>query len=355
MGLRRIRPPGPDGTEGDRRVHLKVIPAHGEKTSREGGVAVPESGYESVVRDVLEGRPAARLTLECLLLVALGVRRLAIVAVPAELPDGEVLGAAVDYEFRSRLAGGASDLRTRFNDAIERRRLSPVAFKTHLLRSSFANNVLTSDSYRAHRAAARGLDLETLESEVRPTIREWYVCRREDEPAVKALLARRHELQKELRTKYRPEDPVTYYIYPEERDPEHVSALGAFLGYPGCCVAAYRRGRETGSGETQEMPEERAARQIREAEEGAAEGAAGPGPPGRRGGPTPTAYWLKDFFPCRPDCPEAVARGEAALAALAGLDARLGLLYEDLLTRNLARVRTGPESIREHENWLTRR
>lgn len=293
-----------------------------------------------VIEGIRTGRLESRVTLECLLLVALGLRRTAIVTIPAELPDGDVLGAQVDYEFRDRLSGRGTDLRTRFNDTIERRRLGPVAFKVFLLRSSFANNVTPAESYRAHRDAAAALGLEVAESEVRPTIREWYVCRGEDREAVTSLLQRRHEIQKANRRGFQRGDAVSYYIYPEERSPEHLRALGGLLGYPSCCTEAYLRGRMEGEGRTPEIPELRASRQIEAA-----------------GGPAAvpaTAYWLKDFFPCEPLCPEATSHGRQAEALLGELDPTLARRYVDLRRTNLARVASGPEALRAHEEWLTR-
>lgn len=296
--------------------------------------------YTPVSEAIRAGRVDARLTLECMLLVALGLRRTAIVTVPAELPDGDVLGAQVDYEFRDRLAGRGSDLRTRFNDTIERRRQNPMAFKLFLLRSSFTNNVPPSDSYRTHREMASSIGLEISESEVRPTIREWYVCRSADRPAVTALLQRRHELQRANRQGFRTGDAVSYYIYPEERSPEHLRALGDLLGYPACCTEAYLRGRLEGEGRTPDIPEVRGARQITEA-----------------GGPDAlpaTAFWLKDFFPCEPLCPEATSRGREAEARLARIDPFLARRYAELRQANLARVASGPAALEAHEAWLRR-
>lgn len=298
---------------------------------------MPHDSYDLLRRAVKAGQIDPRIALECFLLVKLGLRRAAIVTVPAELPDGDVLGAQVDYEFRSRMAGQARDVKARFNDTIDRRRLSPIAFKTHVLRSSFANNVLSSFSYLAHREITRSLGLEVIESEVRPTIRELYVCRPEDREAVSELLRRRHEIQKETRPKFKASDAVEYYVYPEERDPEHLRTLGALLGYPGCCVEAYVKGRLAAEGQGSEIPEERAAGQLR----------------GTEG--LEAAYWVKDFFPCRPDCPEAAAKGEAARAALLLVDPAFASTYEELRRQNLARVREGPKAIREHERWLSRR
>jgi hypothetical protein len=299
--------------------------------------------WDVLRQGVLDEKFDARIALECFLLVKLGLRRVAIVSIPAELPDGEVLGAEVDFEFRTRLSGAARDLRTRFNDTVERKRLNPVAFKVHLMRSSFANNVLVSESYLAHRDLARSLGLQVIESEVRPTIHEWYVCRPEDAPTVTALLKRRHAIQKEMRGKYKPEDPVSYYIYPEERDEAHVRALGELLGYPRCCVEEYLKGRLVGEGRTPDIPEDRASRQLREV------------PGDGAGSAAATAFWLKDFFPCHPGCEAAVEKGRVARAALASVDPKLAEVYDELCRKNLERVERGLRDIEEHQKWLSRR
>jgi hypothetical protein len=305
--------------------------------------AAGKPGFDEVREGVLSGRLDPRIALECLLAVKLGLRSAAIVTIPAELPDGEVLGAQVDYEFKSRLAGQASDLKTRLRDTVQRKKMPPVAFKAYLLRSSFERNVVGSESYRAHRRAAEDLGLEVMESEVRPTIREWYLCLPDNREAVSEVLRRRHEIQKEMRRRFKPGDPIDFYIYPEERDPEHLRTLGALLGYPPCCVEEYLRERVTEKDAPAGKPEERAARQVARwsAEKGS--------------DPPPAAYWLKDFFPCRPDCPQASAKGDGLRRGLAVLDPELARRYDDIRRENLARVRSGPEKIREYEEWLRSR
>lgn len=285
--------------------------------------------------EVLEGRLDPRVALECFLLVRLGVRTLAIVTLPAELPDGDLLGAQVDFEFRGRLVGQARDLKTRFNDAIERRRLKPVAFKTFLLRSSFANIVLASHSYLTHKQAGKSIGLDLQETEVRPAIREWFVSRPEDRAKILDLLSRRRELQRRGRAQHKPSQPVTLYVYPEETDADYLRSLGQLLGYPECCVEAYVGGRvrtEAAGG----IPEDRAAAQIRD------------------GRPALSAFWVKDFFPCRPDCPEAEARGRQARALLAQVRPEFAEIYAGFCRQNLERVSRGPEDIRRHGEWLDR-
>ncbi len=285
-------------------------------------------GLRVVGEGLAKGRLSSRLVLEDLLLVSLGIRRAALVTVPAELPDGDVLGAKVDFEFRGRVSGVGSDLRARLADTIERRRKDPIAFKIHVLTSSFANNVLSSESYKEHRKAARALGLQVQESEVRPSIREWYISRPQARLDLSDLLHRRHEIQKDARRSFKPGGPVGYYVYPEERDPAHLRALGELLGYPACCIEAYVAGRLAGDGLTEDMPEKRAARQARDFK-------------GK-----PEAYWVKDFYPCRPDCPEAAARGSKARAALVSADPEFGPAYDALRRENLERVKAGPEFAR---------
>ncbi len=294
---------------------------------------------------ILAGKLDRRIAVECFLLVGLGVRPAAIVTIPAELPDGDVLGAQVDYEFRCRMAGQGHDLKTRLADMIKRRRLKPLAFKTYVLRSSFAHNVLESRSYAVHREAALALGLEVQEAEVRPTIREWYVSRPESRDVVRDLLGRRHAIQKEVRTRFTSPRDVSYYVYPEEKDPSYLRDLGRTLGYPDCCVEEYVRGRLAGDAEPGAVPEERASRQIRETPTAGGPAESGP----------PLAFWLKDFFPCRPDCPSAAAKGREARSALTGIDPALGAIYDELCRENLARVRTGPQTIRQHAEWLAHR
>lgn len=280
--------------------------------------------FGAIGKKIDEGKLSPRLVLEDFLLVRLGVRRAALVTVPAELPDGPVLGAQVDYEFRDRLAGKGSDMRTRLADTIERRKRDAVAFKTFLLQSSFANQVLGSPSYTAHRALAKGLDLEVQESGVRPTIREWYISVPSDRLEIADLLWNRRKIQAAVRPAHQAGAPVLYYVYPEERDAAHVRRLGGLLGYPECCVEAYVRGREAGDGLGEDQPERRARRQLAQGNHA-----------------DPLAYFAQGFLPCRPDCPAAAAKGKEARAALAKAGAGFGEAYDRLKNENVARVRAG--------------
>jgi hypothetical protein len=316
-----------------------------------------EKGLELIRRGIASGALDARVALECFLLVKLGLRKVAIVTIPAELPDGAVLGAEVDYEYQARFAGRSSDLKTRFKDTVERKRLDPVSFKTYLLRSSFVEKVLTSPSYLAHKAIAVALGLEVLESEVRPTIREWYICQPADVPTVRNLLERRFAIQTQARKAFKRGDPIEYYVYPEERDADYLRSLGALLGYPSCCVEAYAEGRLAPACGDSVIPEERAARQLKgrgpDTDAGpVAEGSLEVGVGLEAGAAT---FWLKDFFPCRPGCPEAVAKGKGAFAAIQALDADLAQRYSDLCRENLTRVEHGPETTRAHADWLAKR
>jgi hypothetical protein len=113
--------------------------------------------------------------------------------------------------------------------------------------------------------------------------------------------------------------------------------MGTLLGYPACCIERYAADRVSGVN-----VEQRAADQIAVVR-------------GEGGTPSTFAYFAKDFFPCRPDCPDAVAIGTRFHDALTTLHEPLGAAYRRRVRGNLDTVEHYPELIRAHQEKLQSR
>lgn len=323
-------------------------------------------GFDQVTRLLNEPDVLERVKLEDYLLVAAGVRPAGMVAIPAEFPDGQALGQAIDEKFSLLYYRGYDPSRPALENLAARGRrtlarvgLHPIRYKAMLMGEAFAEVVYGSASYRAHRHWATRMGLEAYEVEIRPTVREFYLYRGKATLArIQELTAHRRRVQVQARSRYTPAQGRIPLVYPEEFEATFLQRLGELLGYPACCVEQYARDRTTGTN-----VELRAARQLEEARRGAAGDAGGPEPAAaERAGPAEggpgwrvEAYWVKDFFPCRPDCPEAAARGRAALAALEAVDPRLAKMYARGLEQNLERIERYPEIVRMHEDRLRER
>lgn len=310
-----------------------------------------EIAFDQVTKLLNETGILERVKLEDYLLVAAGVRPAGLVTIPAEFPDGQALGQAIDEKFSLLYYRGydpsrppLENLAARSRRTLARVGLHPIKYKAMLMGEAFAEAVYPSPSYRAHRHWAEQLGLETTEVEVRPTVRELYLYREpETLRRIQELTALRRRVQVESRRQYSPAQGRIPLVYPEEFEATFLTGLGELLGYPACCVEQYARDRTSGVN-----VELRAARQLEEARKPTA-GAEGAGAgPGR----LMEAYWVKDFFPCRPDCPEAAARGRAALAALEAIDPRLATRYVRGMEKNLERTEQYPEIVRMHEDRL---
>ncbi len=299
-----------------------------------------ELDFQRVTRLLNEPGILERVKLEDYLLVALGVRGVSLVTIPAELPDGQELGRAIDRTFSLLYYRGGDPgrpllarLAHRGRDVFYRLTLNPLQYKATLMAHAFSRVVTPAPSYQAHRAWARDLGLDCFETAVRPTIHELYLYR---DPAVlrrlQELMDERRRIHVAARAEYRPTMGAAGLVYPEEYRGEYLERLGELLGYPACCVQRYARDRTA-----RVSVELRAAKQLEVA---------------RKAGPAavdPDAYWVKDFFPCRPDCPAAGERGRQAANALRELDPRLADRYRRGMEKNLERVAEYPAAIRAHE------
>jgi len=268
-------------------------------------------------------RLQARIKIENYLLIRLGLRPCSQTTLPAELPDGEALGAAIDeriYPLMSRVRAIADPKKRRAAiDTVKRK-----------MRAAFKEIVEASGRYRAHFEWADALGLRSLRVEVRPTVKELYLFKdREVEKRLKRLMKERDRLRRQALRRPSPDLGRVQLAYPEEFQSGWLREMGELLGYPRCCAEQYASEREQGV-----SVEERAAQQIREAEQ--------------RGPVDPFAYFVGYFFPCSPDCHAALSLGRECHIHLRGIDPGLGELYASIVAENLDRVRHQPEIIAKY-------
>lgn len=263
-----------------------------------------------------DGNILTRIKVENYLLVQLGLRPCSLMTLPAELPNGEAMGSAIDRIVSPKL----SLLR---GEADPRRRLSYIRTLKKEMRKAYHDAVEGSDEFKSHISWIRSLGLRSRTVEVRPTVWELYVFRdRVVENGLKKLMKERDRLRKRAYSRPSPQMDRIHFAYPEEFDGAWLREMGATLGYPGCCVDAYASERESGVN-----VEERASRQI---EEGMVD---------------PFAYFVGYFFPCAPDCGAASALGRECRERLRDLHPSLEGVYASMVAENLERVRRQPEVI----------
>ena len=285
-----------------------------------------------------------RVKVEDLLLVALGVRPAATVVVPAELPDGPQLGATIDRLFAARYysgedprAGAMGRVMTRARYAMRRAASTPLAYQAGLVRETTDQVLREAPTMKALLDWQQRLGLDSYRGEARPSLQELHVFRQGDQPTltrVQAVAGRREEIRHRKAPRPRSQAEL---IFPEEFDPEYVQMAGATLGYPDCCVAAFVADRRQG-----QVPELRLA---------------GAMAAGRATGQEPDvfAFFVQDFIPCSPHCPQAAALGHLAWNHLADTDPRLADSYRRGLEQNSQRVERYPQLQRERQAALQER
>ena len=306
-------------------------------------------GFETATRLLNESGISARVLWESLLLPVLGVRPAGALHLPGELPDAGEVARSTGQLFTERvnLGSGHGAFPARlFLDKVlysaYRLLLPPAHFRSKLAEMSLDDVLRGTSSYKAHLGWARTLGLHVYQVAARANAREifFYTDRATKRNLDKATTLRHRIRRRSLRlldtTKVR-----TFMVYPEEMFSEYVGLMGKILGYPACCVEAYIRDRR---GDVF-YPELRAAGQLG-LEDGDSEGAPDPG------SDHPYAYFVRNFVPCRPDCPEATALGRGAALALEEMDPRLGRAYLDGLRRNREAIKRAPTLIARREKAI---
>lgn len=264
-----------------------------------------------------------------LLSVRLNVRHCAFYVIPSDLPAGDELGRKVDdacYADYSAIA----------MEPNPRNKLPLIQRYKRTRRTAFTAIVTRSTAYKAHAAWAKRFGLKAKAVEVLPATQEIYVYSgfkigwRLD-----GLMKERRRLKAErLRTRDATAPIDTADIFTEEFSRQYLLRMGDLLGYPACCIERYADDRISGVN-----VEQRAATQIAAVR-------------GDGGSPSGFAYFVKDFFPCRPDCADAVAIGTRFHEALTTLHEPLGAAYRRRVRGNLDTVEHYPELIRAHQEKL---
>lgn len=271
-----------------------------------------------------------RTRIEGFLLVALGVKPLSLITLPGELPQGDQLGWQIDNHYRSQLqaleeSSWWQKVRFQYKHLGER----PVTTKMGMVRTAYQQVVEGSAAYQAHLYWAKAFDLKTFFWEVRPTVRELFLYRG---PSVKdeleALMAERVRIKQEVLKSATRDTPVSLLVYPEEQSPDYLAELGRLLGYPPCCIQAYRQDRAANRNVETRASAEAASASFHEEQ--------------------PWAYFIKNFFPCSPECEQAAGLGRHAHRELSAIDAHLGEIYSQLLIENREMVQGYPETINQH-------
>jgi len=211
-----------------------------------------------------------------------------------------------------------------------KKRLAAIASLKRDMRDAFETIVLSSEHYRAHINWAKKLELQSRLVTVRPTVSEFYLYNdRKTGNKLKRLMRERERLKAKAYKMASPTMDRVRFAYPEEFEGSWLKEMGRTLGYPDCCIDAYASDRREGVN-----VEKRASQQIDRIEQHAEI--------------EPLTYFASYFFPCSPQCPEALSRGREYHERLGTVSSELGNLYSLLAAENLRRVRLQPEIIDEY-------
>ncbi|MBS3950869.1 MAG: DUF483 domain-containing protein [Peptococcaceae bacterium] len=279
-----------------------------------------------------------RVRTEAIALVALGVRPMSIVFLPAELPEGNLLGREIDSTYQCWLQEGSSGtLSQRYFFWLQSRGKTTIEHKKSLLRKAYENIVPPQASYKALLGIVQELSLPYIQYEVRPSIRELYICASD---AVKErldqLMQERETIKREAWAKVTSSTPYSLLAYPEEQVPEYLKKLGELLGYPPCCIEAYLTDRTQG-----QNVENRSAYFLLEFEQ-------------MNEAVNPLGFFLKDFFPCRPNCEQALSKGQECYDRLGEVDKNYAEAYLQSVNENKNRVTKYPAIISAHLDSLNK-
>jgi hypothetical protein len=268
-----------------------------------------------------------RAKTECHLTVALGIRPCALVTTPAELPDGVELGEKIDMLC-------AEDLR-KVTEAPPERKPLLIPELRNKIRESFRDVVFSSASYTAHVNWARKLSIRTLDVEVRPSIHELYLFMDSAaENQLKRLTAFRASAR-QLALSKGFAGTRTSLAYAEELSPDYLNSMGKLLGYPPCCVKAYADDRRSGGADA----ETRASAQLMQTDETTRQSSI-------------YAYFTRNFFPCRPQCQNAIEIGRNTFQRLSDVNPKLGAIYSECMRKNAKTVMEYPELARQYRQKM---
>lgn len=272
---------------------------------------------------IIDDRLLDRIKVENFLLVYFNLRSCSRMNLPAELPPGDSLGRKIDEQIFPKMGRVQSE-------TDPSKRLAALASLKRDMRDAFETIVLSSEHYEAHLHWAKRLELRSRLVAVRPTVSEFYLY---NDRTIGNRLKRLMRVRERLRVKtYKIASPTmdrVRFAYPEEFEGSWLKEMGKALGYPDCCVDAYVSDREGGVN-----VEKRASQQIEKM--------------GQHAEIDPLTYFIGYFFPCYPNCNEALSRGKAFHERLSMVSSELGDLYSHLVAENLRNIRHQPEIISEY-------
>lgn len=272
---------------------------------------------------IIDERVLDRIKVENFLLVYLNLRSCSRMNLPAELPKGDSIGRKIDEQIFPKWGQIQ-----RVTDPSKR--LAAIASLKRDMRDAFETIVLSSEHYEAHLHWAKRLELRSRLVSVRPTVSELYLYNnRKIGNRLKRLMRERERLRAKTYKIATPTMDRVRFAYPEEFEYSWLKEMGTTLGYPDCCIDAYVSNRDEGIN-----VEKRASQQINEIEQ--------------QTEIEPLTYFVGYFFPCSPNCEEALSRGNEFYERLCMVSSKLGKTYMRLVEENLRRVRYQPEIIAEY-------
>jgi len=189
----------------------------------------------SALKEVLRNEALPlRLRVESIAFVALGLRPMSLVMLPADLYNGDVLGREIDNLYQRRLYEGThGSLLQRFYTFLLSHGKHPVEYKKAVLHRAYEDIVPCQSSYKAIISAIDKLSLPYYIYEVRPSIRELYICNSAlVRQRLDTLMQEREEIKRKAWANATPETPYSLIIYPEEQVPQYLRKLGELLGLP---------------------------------------------------------------------------------------------------------------------------
>lgn len=272
---------------------------------------------------IIDEKLLDRIKVENFLLVYLNLRPCSRMNLPAELPKGDSIGREIDEQIFPKWGQIQSE-------TDPSKRLAAIASLKRDMRDAFETIVLSSEHYKAHLNWAKKLELHSRLVAVRPTVSEFYLYNnRKIGNRLKRLMRERERLKAKTYKNATPTMDRVRFAYPEEFEGSWLKEMGRTLGYPDCCVDAYASDRRKGVN-----VEKRASQQIEKIEQHAEI--------------EPLTYFIGYFFPCSPNCKEALSKGKEFHERLCVISSKLGDLYSHLVAENLRNVRHQPEIISEY-------
>ena len=264
------------------------------------------------------GHILPRIKVENFLLVSLRLRPCSQMTLPAELQNAESMASAIDEKIFPKI-------RSLQSEPDPRKKLVLIGALKKEMRRTYERFVKGTEIYRSHLSWVERIGLRKMVVDVRPTVEELYIFKDKDiGKKLRKLMKDREKYRAEAIASVRTGMDRTRYVFPEEFQGSWIREIGEVLGYPVCCVETYASNREEGIN-----VELRASQQIEEAT--------------KVGTVNPLTYFVGYFFPCSPNCDEALERGSRCRECLIELDPRLGEMYLKFVTDNMERVRRQPE------------